>query len=256
MLQARPGCRERRARCASALRDGRGHRAARSAPVRRGAGALSRKPGGGAARGGAPQHRRRAHRRRPHRRRGGLVRRRGATVTSAAAEKIYRARDGATEIRVRLELGRRRAARLAAAADHRLRPGKARPPHRGGPGNRASFLAVEMLIFGRAAMGEDVHRGAWRDAWRVRRDGRLVFADAFRAEGRSRASWIAAPPSTAPAPWACCSTWRPTRRRVSRRRAPCCAACKSRRAPAPGTGCSRCAPWPATAARCKMPWSR
>ena len=34
-----------------------------------------------------------------------------------------------------------------------------------------------MLIFGRAAMGEDVHRGFCRDAWRVRRDGKLVFAD-------------------------------------------------------------------------------
>ena len=62
------------------------------------------------------------------------------------------------------------------------------------------FLAVEMLIFGRAAMGEDVHRGACRDAWRVRRDGRLVFADTFRVDGPSPTSWTAAPRSTAPAP--------------------------------------------------------
>jgi urease accessory protein len=47
----------------------------------------------------------------------------------------------------------------------------------------ASFLGVEMLIFGRAAMGEDVHHGAARDRWRVRRDGALVFADALRADG-------------------------------------------------------------------------
>ena len=40
-----------------------------------------------------------------------------------------------------------------------------------------------MLIFGRAAMGEDVRRGACRDAWRVRRDGALVFADTFRVDG-------------------------------------------------------------------------
>jgi urease accessory protein len=47
----------------------------------------------------------------------------------------------------------------------------------------ASFLAVETLIFGRMAMGEDVRHGACRDVWRVRRDGALVFADAFQVEG-------------------------------------------------------------------------
>jgi urease accessory protein len=47
----------------------------------------------------------------------------------------------------------------------------------------AGLLAIETLIFGRAAMGEDVLRGACRDAWRVRRDGALVLADAFRVEG-------------------------------------------------------------------------
>ena len=47
-----------------------------------------------------------------------------------------------------------------------------------------SLLAVETLIFGRAAMGEDVRRGVCRDAWRVRRDGKLVFADTFRARWR------------------------------------------------------------------------
>ncbi len=47
----------------------------------------------------------------------------------------------------------------------------------------ATLLAVEILIFGRAAMGEDVHRGGCRDAWRVRRDGRLVFADTFLVDG-------------------------------------------------------------------------
>jgi urease accessory protein len=47
----------------------------------------------------------------------------------------------------------------------------------------AKMLAVEMVIFGRAAMGEDVRRGALHDAWSVRRDGRLVFADTARVSG-------------------------------------------------------------------------
>jgi urease accessory protein len=47
----------------------------------------------------------------------------------------------------------------------------------------ARFLAVETLIFGRAAMGEEVRQGFCRDAWRLRRAGRLVFADTFLADG-------------------------------------------------------------------------
>jgi urease accessory protein len=32
-------------------------------------------------------------------------------------------------------------------------------------------------------MGEEVHHGFCRDAWRIRRDGALVFADTFRLSG-------------------------------------------------------------------------
>jgi len=47
----------------------------------------------------------------------------------------------------------------------------------------ARLLAVEMLIWGRTAMGEDVRHGALRDRWRVTRDGRLAFADTTRVGG-------------------------------------------------------------------------
>jgi urease accessory protein len=106
-----------------------------------------------------------------------------ATVTTAAAEKIYRAREGETEVAVTLALGAgsrlawlpqptilfdrsrlRRCTTVELAAD-------------------ASLVAAETLIFGRMAMGEDVRRGACRDIWRVRREGVLVFADALRVEG-------------------------------------------------------------------------
>jgi urease accessory protein len=106
-----------------------------------------------------------------------------ATITSAAAEKVYRSLGDATEIRIDLDLGEgasccwlpqptiifdganlQRRTRVDMAADSRL-------------------LAVEMLIYGRTAMGEQVRRGAIRDAWRVYRDGRLGFADTTRAAG-------------------------------------------------------------------------
>ena len=41
----------------------------------------------------------------------------------------------------------------------------------------ASLLTAEILVFGRAAMGESCTHGLFRDSWRLRRDGRLVFAD-------------------------------------------------------------------------------
>jgi urease accessory protein len=47
----------------------------------------------------------------------------------------------------------------------------------------ASLLAGEMLVFGRIARGERLSRGLVRDAWEVRRGGRLVWADALHMEG-------------------------------------------------------------------------
>ena len=107
-----------------------------------------------------------------------------ATVTTAAAEKIYRARDGeSAEIGVKLALGA--GARLAWLPQATILFDGSRLDRRTEVqlAGDATFLAVETLIFGRAAMGEDVHHGACRDAWRIRRDGELVFADTFRVDG-------------------------------------------------------------------------
>lgn len=46
----------------------------------------------------------------------------------------------------------------------------------------ARFLAVELLIFGRAAMAETMGLGRVRDTWRIRRDGRLIWADGIRLD--------------------------------------------------------------------------
>jgi urease accessory protein len=47
----------------------------------------------------------------------------------------------------------------------------------------ASLVLAEALVFGRAAMGETVETGAIVDHWRVRQDGRLVFAESTRLTG-------------------------------------------------------------------------
>jgi urease accessory protein len=107
-----------------------------------------------------------------------------ATLTTAAAEKIYRAREGeASEIDVKLALGA--GARLAWLPQATILFDGSRLDRRTEVqlAGDATFLAVEQLVFGRQAMGEDVHHGACRDAWRIRRDGDLVFADTFRVGG-------------------------------------------------------------------------
>ncbi len=47
----------------------------------------------------------------------------------------------------------------------------------------ARLLAAETLVFGRLASAETAMTGAITDGWRVRRDGRLLFADETRLEG-------------------------------------------------------------------------
>jgi urease accessory protein len=47
----------------------------------------------------------------------------------------------------------------------------------------ASFLASEMMVFGRTAMHETVRQGNFSDQWRISRGGRLIHAEALRLDG-------------------------------------------------------------------------
>jgi urease accessory protein len=110
-----------------------------------------------------------------------------AVVTTAAAEKIYRASHGKARISVALAVAGGELAWLPQptilfdrARLERMTTIKLR--------SDASILAVEMLIFGRAAMGESVVDGSVHDALRVWRDDVLLFADSFRLEGEIAAA--------------------------------------------------------------------
>jgi urease accessory protein len=41
----------------------------------------------------------------------------------------------------------------------------------------SEFIAAESVVFGRAAMGEVLGQGLFKDRWRIRRDGKLIFAE-------------------------------------------------------------------------------
>lgn len=46
-----------------------------------------------------------------------------------------------------------------------------------------ALLAVETLVLGRGAMGEVFAHGLIHDSWRIRRDGRLIWADGLHVAG-------------------------------------------------------------------------
>ncbi len=106
-----------------------------------------------------------------------------AIITSQAAEKIYRSQGPDTEVDTTLTVAD--GARLAWLPQETILFSGARLKRSLtiDLGSRAELIACESLFFGRSAMGETVERGALRDRWRLRRDGRLVFADDLRIEG-------------------------------------------------------------------------
>ena len=69
----------------------------------------------------------------------------------------------------------------------------------------ARLLAVEAVVLGRAAMGERITGLSFVDQWRVRRDGKLVYADALRLAGSRRQPGRGGRGSAAPERWRVCS---------------------------------------------------
>jgi urease accessory protein len=103
-----------------------------------------------------------------------------ALLTTQACEKIYRASGGEARVHTRLSIGKGArldwlpqetilfdGSRLSRRLDADIAPG-------------GELLLVEATIFGRAAHGETVRSGFFADRWRIRQDGRLLFADDLR----------------------------------------------------------------------------
>ena len=105
-----------------------------------------------------------------------------ATITSQAAEKIYRALDEECRIDIAIDVGR---AWLEWLPQETILFDGARLSRRTtiDTARESRLLASEMLVFGRIARGESFASGALHDAWRITRDGRLVWADALGLEG-------------------------------------------------------------------------
>ncbi len=104
-------------------------------------------------------------------------------VTTAAAEKIYRTLGPDSTIDVKLDVAAGASlawlpqetilfdrARLSRSIDVSLAPD-------------ARLFLAEAVVFGRSGMGETVEEGALLDRWRVRRGGKLIYAESVRLDG-------------------------------------------------------------------------
>ncbi len=105
------------------------------------------------------------------------------TVTTAAAEKVYRSLGPDTEVGVKLEIAEGgtlawlpqetilfNRVQLCRSIDIQLAP-------------NANLLFAEAVIFGRSAMGEKLREGKFVDRWRVKVGADLVFAENVRLTG-------------------------------------------------------------------------
>ncbi|QOZ31146.1 urease accessory protein UreD [Bradyrhizobium sp. CCBAU 53421] len=105
------------------------------------------------------------------------------TLTTAAAEKVYRAPAAAARIDIALKVAD--GAHLSWLPQETILFDRARI-HRSFDidlAEGASLLLCEIVVFGRAAMGETMRHGEFVDRWRMRRGGRLVFAETIRLDG-------------------------------------------------------------------------
>jgi urease accessory protein len=105
------------------------------------------------------------------------------TVTTAAAEKIYRAQEAPAQISIALKAAA--GSHLAWLPQETILFDRARVSRKIDIelAATASLLLCEIVVFGRAAMGEKMLTGRFTDRWRLRRGGRLVFAETVRLDG-------------------------------------------------------------------------
>ena len=102
-----------------------------------------------------------------------------AIVTSQAAEKVYRALREGSRIALHMEVAAGAHAEWLPQETILFDGARLRRDARIILAEGASFLGVEAIVLGRAAMGEKMRAGSLRDRLRIWRGGRLIYADAL-----------------------------------------------------------------------------
>ncbi len=106
-----------------------------------------------------------------------------ATISTQAAEKIYRSPGDDCTVRVRLAVAPDAWAEWLMQETILFDGARLSRRTEADVAATGRLLAVESLVFGRGAMGESFDHGRVHDVWRIRREGKLVWADAVKLEG-------------------------------------------------------------------------
>lgn len=106
-----------------------------------------------------------------------------ATITTQASEKIYEASSGIAEVTTDINVGSGAACHWLPQEAILFEGSSLRRTLNVNLAQDARFLAIESVMLGREAMGENVQRCFFKDQWRVRRDSKLIFADDIKLNG-------------------------------------------------------------------------
>jgi urease accessory protein len=111
-----------------------------------------------------------------------------ATFTTQAAEKIYRALPGTGDalVQVSVQVGAEAWSEWLQQETILFEGSRLRRLFTADVDPEGRLLALETTVFGRTAMGERYDTGLLHDAWRIRRAGRLIWADALHLAGDVR----------------------------------------------------------------------
>lgn len=107
----------------------------------------------------------------------------GLQVVGQAAEKIYRSAGADTQVALRLDAASGALLEMLPQGTILFDGARLRRTVTIDVAGDARVLTGEILTLGRTASGERVTRGLLHDRWHVRRDGRLVWADALALTG-------------------------------------------------------------------------
>jgi urease accessory protein len=103
-----------------------------------------------------------------------------AMITTQAAEKVYRSAGALATVDVRLALGEGTWLEWLPQETILFDGARLRRLMALDLAESARLLALDLLVFGRRARGEQFRAGLFHDRWQVRVGGRLAWADALR----------------------------------------------------------------------------
>jgi urease accessory protein len=106
-----------------------------------------------------------------------------AIVTTQAAERIYKSSSGEARVTSQLEVAEEACALWLPQETIMFDKGAYQRQTNVDMTGNGVFLGLESSVYGRHAMGETVTSGQLTERWQLRRDGRLIFADAFGLAG-------------------------------------------------------------------------